>query len=351
MEEKRLYNKLKDDFSIYIFIFFLLNNYKKSKTTYTFSRYYSSKYEFISETCLKDRNWNLIEKSASINFDIDFFVVTKKEEEEYNELLLENEKNFFDKYWLKVIDVNIEDLDPEYSSYPPELSWGRSDYQITYIFDIRKEGYKKFIGSIQNRFVRKISKTNYIYTKLLDKLYKIIKEVEDEFWKVELDLKYFKWLKVSDDYLYSALVLLVIDNKINITNLFDNKTYIKIVNVKEEVNIWETLTSEEKNKIRLSETLIYDKEKSLFIGNNKEYSIKHSNDYVNVMKILLENKWEYITYDRFSNLEVCKKYWDREDNKRITDLKHNLYKNIKRNLNLDDSEIDFIITNNGLKIV
>lgn len=114
------------------------------------------------------------------------------------------------------------------------------------------------------------------------------------------------------------------------------------------------------NEIELLDwKIIYYKDKYLFYNpeNTQEYNIKSNWNYDKLMDILIENIWSYVSYDDFLELPVYNKPWDsRDKNKRITDTKDNLQKNVLKGLYLiKDKEkiptnLKFIVVNKWLKL-
>jgi len=126
-----------------------------------------------------------------------------------------------------------------------------------------------------------------------------------------------------------------------------------------KISVWEKEVNDE--QVKITDSIYYNIKEALFsnMKNWREYSIKWHENYEPLMNTLILNRWKIVTYEEFQHIWMTiveKDRWDtRNISKRLTDTKANLINNICKNLYITPTEQksikEFIIVNNGLKIL
>lgn len=234
----------------------------------------------------------------------------------------------------------------------------------------------KMLEYLKNEIVKK----KFHYS--IEKIEKDILSKFDEFWKSEIIIsdkslgdKLNSWNKYYPKVTYNKDDLITIVYYNDILELFLYKLYCEwILNkwyylpdwnyeislvIKKENKLddnTKVIKNIEDNKVILLDwKIIYYKDKYLFQNpiDNNEYNIMNHWDYDKMMDILIHNIWYYVSYKDFNSLNVYKKQWDsRTEDKRITDTKDNLIKNVVKKLlkSEDWKKTKFIIVKKWLKL-
>lgn len=206
---------------------------------------------------------------------------------------------------------------------------------ISMLFDIVDNSYK-------NELIKIIKLERNMFYFESD----IIKKFEDSYYSLSKDLQrdYLDHLEYTEDSRHLDDYVMMTRHRKG--NIFFNKNEYTLQDLSKDAHL-----------IHINEYITYDKTKCLFINpdNKEEFNVFERCSYDEMMGILINNAWDYVPYRSFYMMTTMqensiKNRKDTEKNKKITDMKNNLLVTLNKKLKIE-KKLDFIIVNNGLKIV
>ncbi len=184
-----------------------------------------------------------------------------------------------------------------------------------------------------------------------------------------IELRNFDYEKISTDEIFLMKIKKLLAHPQTILSWNRNRWYSP--SISPHILEWEKLLIEylskidnkaikkeekEQDFIKLWDSIQYFPQIYLFKNpkNNKEYSIKNTGDYDNMMDILVKNRWKIVTYKDFIESSEMKILWKEQRDtrlpqKRITDAKGRLINRVSEKLWTEKTK--FIEVNNGLKLI